>query len=910
MNTMRIKENLCRICRLSCWAVISLVLPLSALAQSAGSVKPELVLRLNHTDELLSFAVSPDGKLLATLGKDGAINVRDAEAGELRQRLAQLDSLGELGGPVEIPGVPQMLLFSPEGKTLVYRGVPFLVWEIATGKRLPVPQDRKFSTCLFAPDGNTLAGVDGKGKVVLWEVKTGVVKVTLDAHKGAISKLTFTTEGQRLLTASREDNVVKIWNWSAQKLEQTFELTKFGGVRWAMSPDGRSLAVSNEGGINSETIKIWDIQNWQLKRELKGYATIMSFSPNNEFLATMNAVGRVAIFEVATGAVKKLDSGITQKDREAGLKEMEAGKVNAQTPDLDTLAIQGLVGPVKQLNSFAFTSDSQYFRALCRDGKLAVWEARTGVMKPSIPVLNPVADLLSKLERSMPEKRKAVSVALFSPEGLVIGLASERFGEASQMLGQVEQLFQLNLQPEVKLENLSDKLKIKATEKFALSPDGKFKLKLSPNLQVIELLKASTGKLLHKFEEKKSFFDVVQFSPDGKLLLTTALSPQAAKEFREIVESNSDKEAGKSSSNSTAEKERPPAAALLELAKLSLMEKLLASDKSQSIKLWSTQTGSPVKVLQGYRGVVREARFSPDGQTLITFHQEMEDDRPIEVARLWDWSKGQLKQRIKGSGYLSIPLLHSRDGAIIISSDLDSDKLLAWDVATAKNIWELPLAQFLDQRGELDKVQLSADGKFLGRFADGKDLGLYKEEDVYKRTAVRKSDLSLWETATGKLLYQQVIELDDIFNFAGSAFSPKGRFFAVWSSGQLHIWDMQSAKLATSWNLNFENNARSESFSPDDRVFASIGIDGSIQMRNPADGNLLATITFIEPIVAATQKGTIEWVAYTPDGYYTGSAGVERYIRWQVNGQLLASETYASTYRRPEIVKAALQGDR
>ena len=845
MKTMRIKESLCWICRLFCWAVISLVLPLSALAQSPGDTKPELVLRLNHTDELLSFAVSPDGKLLATLGKDGAINVWDAEVGELRQRLAQLDSLGELGGPVEIPGVPQMLIFSPEGKTLVYRGTPFLVWEMATGKRLPVPQDRKFSTCLFAPDGNTLAGVEGKGKVVLWEVKTGVVKATLDAHKGAISKLTFTTEGQRLLTASREDDVVKIWNWSAQKVEQTFQLTKFGGVRWAMSPDGRSLAVSNEGAVNSEAIKVWDIQHWQLKREFKGYATTMAFSPNGEFLAAMNLFGKVAILEVATGAVKKLDGGIIQKDR-------EAGKVNAQTPDLDTLAIQGLVGPVKQFNSFAFTSDSQYFRALCQDGKLAVWEARTGTMKPPIAALNPVADLLSQLERSMPEKRKGVGVALFSREGLVIGLASERFGKASQMLGQVEELFQLNLQPEVKLENLSDKLKLKATEKFALSPDGQFKLKLSPDHRVIELFEASTNKLLHKFEEKGSSFDLVQFSPDGKLLLTTALSSQVVKQLQKLTE-DFDKEAGKAASHSTAEKEKQSDQAFLELLKSQMKEQLLASDESQSIKLWSLPTGNLIKVLQGYRGAVSEARFSPDGQTLMTFHAEIKDDQSIEVARLWDWSQGKLKQRIEG-----------------ISSQPGS---------------------------EAGQKQLSPDGKFLGYF---KGIG----------GDSNKADLILWEAATGKLLHQQVIEFDEMVNFAGAAFSQKGRFFAVWSNGQLYMWDLQSAKVTASWGLHFKNNARRESFSPDDRVFASLGIDGSIQMRSPTDGKLLATITFIEPVGGTTPKEPIEWIAYTPDGYYSGSAGVEKYIRWQVNGRLLGSDTYASTYRRPEIVRAALQGER
>jgi hypothetical protein len=44
-----------------------------------------------------------------------------------------------------------------------------------------------------------------------------------------------------------------------------------------------------------------------------------------------------------------------------------------------------------------------------------------------------------------------------------------------------------------------------------------------------------------------------------------------------------------------------------------------------------------------------------------------------------------------------------------------------------------------------------------------------------------------------------------------------------------------------------------------------------------------------------------------PEGYYTGSENVARFIRWRVDGKLLPAEAYAKEFNRPDLVQKALQ---
>jgi hypothetical protein len=95
--------------------------------------------------------------------------------------------------------------------------------------------------------------------------------------------------------------------------------------------------------------------------------------------------------------------------------------------------------------------------------------------------------------------------------------------------------------------------------------------------------------------------------------------------------------------------------------------------------------------------------------------------------------------------------------------------------------------------------------------------------------------------------------------------------------------------------------------SPDGRTLAAGGRTdqrGVLQLWDANSRRWLATL-----LVLGWEGGKApQWIAYSPGGYYDGSPGVERFIRWRVGGQLFPGEQYERAFRRPDLVRRAPQG--
>jgi len=90
-------------------------------------------------------------------------------------------------------------------------------------------------------------------------------------------------------------------------------------------------------------------------------------------------------------------------------------------------------------------------------------------------------------------------------------------------------------------------------------------------------------------------------------------------------------------------------------------------------------------------------------------------------------------------------------------------------------------------------------------------------------------------------------------------------------------------------------------FWPGGTKLAILHADGTIAVRDIASGQLLATFVFF------MDSDALEWLAYTPDGYYTGTPYALRAIRWRSRDAILPADAFAWYFNRPERIAAALQ---
>jgi RNA polymerase sigma factor (sigma-70 family) len=155
--------------------------------------------------DILSFALSPDGAILATGCRRGGVPLWDVKTGKLIRKLPTADGRECLA-----------VAFSPNGKTLAAiehdpkRQERFLVlWEVASGEELSRKKgDFAFWSIVFSPDSDTLIG--GWGSTIrLWDVATGKEVGPAASNPPVADPVTVSPNGRML--AFREKNI-RLWD--------------------------------------------------------------------------------------------------------------------------------------------------------------------------------------------------------------------------------------------------------------------------------------------------------------------------------------------------------------------------------------------------------------------------------------------------------------------------------------------------------------------------------------------------------------------------------------------------------------------------------------------------------------------------------------------------------------------------
>lgn len=273
---------------------------------------------------IADLALSPDGKLLASVPDVGPLQLYDTATGVL---LAELPT--QLGHNFRVR-------FSPDGKLIAvggwkmgsmesYVGV-VQIWDVATRETIKILDG--FSQYVFgvafSPDGLTLATGEGNGYGIpgaakLWNIATGELlqefgqKVDVaPPDYFTVYDVAFSPDGSTLATANGDGSIV-LWDIANQRQEAILTNTANIPIRISFSPDGRYLAAAGSAEVDYQKtdLRVLDVSTGATLfiNEVQNTRNIV-FSPDGQVLASSSYYGNATLWDVASGNVLATLTGV------------------------------------------------------------------------------------------------------------------------------------------------------------------------------------------------------------------------------------------------------------------------------------------------------------------------------------------------------------------------------------------------------------------------------------------------------------------------------------------------------------------------------------------------------------------------------------------------------------------------
>jgi len=542
-----------------------------------------------HRNKVNRVTFSADGDRLASASDDYTVRIWDPENGALLRTLAGHEE------PV------LDVAFSIDGKRIASatNNDSIKVWDPATGKAIKALEGH--SSVTFRPDGKVLAGCSAERDVKLWDTASWVELRTLagpHGHTGPVNSVVFAPDGKLLATGS-DDQTVKLWDAATGEEQRTLRGHAGRVARVAFSADGRRLASvggdvavpgalkvweiptgmelrtyrwPSKGGLDVafapdghrfasadlDAIQVWDADNDLEARTCRGHTAEVScvaFSPDGRRLASGDGDGTVRIWDAASGK-----------------------------------QVLACLGHFSGVTSVAFSPDGRWLASASADKTVLLWDPATG-----------------KEVRTL-RHPGVVTCLAFRPHGSQLATAC----------------LSTDSQGEVKLWDPGSGEEMRTIPDgwivgLSFSPDGSRLAGLS-RAQMVHVWDPDTGReeLTLANDKAPVPFSCVQFSPDGRFLVTTGGT--AERGLLKIWNARSGEE---------MLTYRGLAGRLGRAAFRPDGKRLAVAAWNHTVRLCDAQTGQEILTLRGHTDWVTGIAFSPDGTRIASASA----DRTV---RIWD----------------------------------------------------------------------------------------------------------------------------------------------------------------------------------------------------------------------------------------------------------------------------------
>lgn len=364
----------------------------------ADARKPDLLLRVGHTQSVQALAFSPDGKWLASGGYDKSIIVWDLTSGREEFHLGGLPVPLAAASPSLNKQAISALLFNTDGTRLVSVEVSgaVKVWNLQTRKLLftihPPRVHYYGGSITYSADGKSLLipvekrATNATETVIgFFDAETGKSLRTIPTKWDFVSAIVPTKDGRLIAagTVGAEDDddpsgSVQIFDLASGEAQKTYPI-----VATAISSDARWMSSFESTGLYHPVL--WDLSDGKRVHDLASKnASHVIFRPDGQEVAVTHGDSEAIDFvSTSSGEVTKSlpggGYGLGTAAYSADGKLLAAGSYSFGTIkvwDLASMKEEVTLYGQSPVQSVAFSPDGK--RLAATSGELRVWDVASG----------------------------------------------------------------------------------------------------------------------------------------------------------------------------------------------------------------------------------------------------------------------------------------------------------------------------------------------------------------------------------------------------------------------------------------------------------------------------------------------------------------------------------------------------